>query len=62
MEIDSSKMKDKDRILDEEEMTSYRSLLGKLQWFAGISRPDIKFGVFTSSRVGKMLQLGILLT
>ena len=34
-------------------MTSYRSLLGTLQWIAGISRPDIKFDVFTSSRVGE---------
>lgn len=51
--VESSRMKDKDRILDEDEMTAYRSLLGKLQWIAGISRPDIKFDVFCSSRVGK---------
>ena len=47
------KDKDKERDLTPAETTDYRSLLGKLQWIAGVSRPDIKFDVYLCSRVGK---------
>ena len=61
VKINPSQNLDKDRQLNEEEVTQYRSLLGKLQWLANISRPDIKFDVFQSSRVGNVKTVGNLM-
>ena len=37
--------KKKNSLLSNEEKTSCRSAVGQLNWFVGISRPDISFSV-----------------
>ena len=36
--------------LNPDEITQYRSLQGKLSWLSNITRPDLKFDVYTASR------------
>ena len=53
VKIDSEKKKKKEDELTAEEIKDYQSLLGKLNWLACNSRPDLKFEVFLHSQFKK---------
>ena len=45
IKLTNERLKKKNSLLSNEEKTSCRSAVGQLNWFAGISRPDISFSV-----------------
>ena len=53
VELDRGRQLQKQSQLTAEERTSYLSLLGKLSWLSYVTRPDLKFDVYTFSRKNK---------
>ena len=53
VELESGRQLQKQSELTAEERTSYLSLLGKLSWLSYVTRPDLKFDVYTFSRKNK---------
>ena len=49
IKISNERLKEKNSPLSNEEKMSYRSVVGQLNWVAGISRPDISFPVCEAS-------------
>ena len=53
VEISTERRKSPESNLTEEEITEYRSLVGKMNWLSCNSRPDLKFDVFFYSQFSK---------
>ena len=58
VDIPSKLRMKKQAVLSEEEKPHYLSLLGKLAWLSYISRPDLKWDVYNSSRHNKNPTIG----
>ena len=43
IKLSNERLKEKNSLLSNEEKTSYRSAVGRLNWVDGISRPDMSF-------------------